>query len=77
MTRKELLENILDAMQRDEDTKENMQLEQIEEWDSLAIISILNLYSSLFSISISGNTLKECKTIKDVIDIVADKLEDK
>lgn len=74
MTREELLKSILDAMQRDEETREDMLLEQIEEWDSLAIISILNLYSSLFAISISGNTLKECKTIKDLIDIVKDKL---
>ena len=76
MTRKELLSNILDAMQRDETTNEDMLLEQIEEWDSLAIISIINLYGNLFSISISGNTLKECERVKDVIDIVANKLED-
>lgn len=76
MTRKELLDNLKDVMQRDEEITEDMLLENIQEWDSLAIISILNLYSHLFSISISGNTLKDCKTIKELINLVGNKLED-
>lgn len=76
MTRQEFLTHLADAMQRDEALSPDMQLDSIEEWDSLAAISLLALYDSLFQISLSGNTLKNCKSVADLITLAQDKLED-
>lgn len=75
MTTQELLEQIKDAIQRDEALSLDMSLEDIEEWDSLAIISLITLYDS-FGIKLSGNTLRECKNISDLIALAKDKIED-
>ena len=53
----ELLEHIADA---------------IEEWDSLAIVSMIALYEHLFGLKTTGNALRECKTIADVLKIASD-----
>lgn len=75
MTKQELLENIKDALQREEELRLDMSLSEIEEWDSLAIISLITLYDS-FEIKLSGNTLRNCKNVSDLIKLAKDKLED-
>lgn len=75
MKKKELLEHIKDALQREDEIKLDMPLSEIEEWDSLAIISLITLYDS-FEIKLSGNTLRKCKNISDLIKLAKDKLED-
>ncbi|RAX51423.1 hypothetical protein CCY99_09080 [Helicobacter sp. 16-1353] len=69
MTKEELLLQLQDALQKDDALNENDELDSLEEWDSLAIISIINLYEILFNIKISGNKLKECKTIADILSL--------
>lgn len=73
MTKQELLDSIADALQRDEALSEDMLLENIEEYDSLGIISLITLYDS-FGISISGNDLRQCKSIKDLLHLAKDVL---
>mgnify|MGYP003473015322 CR=1 FL=1 len=75
MTKDELLEKIKDAIQRDESLDINMKLCDIEEWDSLAIISLITLYDD-FGIHLDGNTLRSCQNIIDLINLAKDKLED-
>jgi len=74
MTRVELLEEINEALQRDEDISYEMKLEDIEEWDSLANISMISLYDQLFGIIVTADKLKECQTVNDLIELVSDKL---
>lgn len=76
MTIEELLEEIKETLQRDEDITLEMNLHDIEEWDSLAIISIISLYDQLFSLVVKSEDLKKADTIKDLVDLVADKLND-
>ncbi|RDU66512.1 acyl carrier protein [Helicobacter didelphidarum] len=75
MTKQAFLESLKDALQRDEDLSEDMALEDIEEWDSLSIISLISLYDSLFGITLSGNTLKNCKGVSDLIKLANGKIE--
>lgn len=75
MTQQELLAHIQDALQRDEAITPELKLEEIEEWDSLAIVSLISLYDTYFSITVTGNTLRECQSVKDLIALVEDKLE--
>lgn len=76
MTKIELLEEVKETLQRDEDISLEMKLEDIEEWDSLAVISLISLYDELFSIITTNTDIEKCKTINDVINIVADKIDD-
>ena len=74
MKTQELLEQIQDAIQRDTALDLNMKLDEIEEWDSLAIISLITLYDG-FGINLNGNTLRECKKVSDIVNLAKDKLE--
>ncbi|RDU73852.1 acyl carrier protein [Helicobacter anseris] len=74
MTQQELLLQIQDALQRDEALELSTKLNEIEEWDSLAIVSMISLYDTLFHLSVTGNELRNCKSVQDLVDIVKDKL---
>ncbi len=76
MTTQEFLTHLSDAMQRDEALSPEMSLDSLEEWDSLAIISLISLYEHLFHISLTSNALKECKIVADLLALAKDKLED-
>ena len=52
-----------------------MKLQDIEEWDSLAVISTLSLYDQLFHVNITAGQLENCKTVNDLVALVADKLD--
>lgn len=69
MTQEELLNQLADAMQRDEELKAEMLLSEIEEWDSLAIVSMISLYDQLFGLKITGNTLREAKSVQDLLNL--------
>lgn len=75
MTQQELLVHIQDALQRDEELRLEMNLQELEEWDSLAIVSLISLYDTYFGISVTGNTLRECQKVSDLVAIVQEKLQ--
>ena len=75
MTQQELLTHIQDALQRDDELKVEMNLQDLEEWDSLAIVSLISLYDTHFGISVTGNTLRDCQKVGDLITIVKEKLQ--
>lgn len=75
MTQQELLTYIQDALQRDDELKIEMNLQDLEEWDSLAIVSLISLYDTHFGISVTGNTLRDCQKVGDLIAIVKEKLQ--
>ena len=75
MTKVELLEEIKETLQRDEEVGLEMKLEDIEEWDSLANISMISLYDQLFEVVVTADKLKECQTVNDLVELVSDKLD--
>lgn len=75
MNKTELLEEIRETLQREDEISLIMKLEDIEEWDSLAKLSIISLYDQLFGILISGQELVNCKTINDLVELVSKKLD--
>lgn len=75
VTREELLNQIKNALQREEDLQEETLINEIKEWDSLAIISLISLFDSLFSINLTYNELNGVINIKDLIDKAKNKLE--
>ena len=45
-----------------------LNLEQLREWDSMAVISIIAMFDSVFGKEITSEEVKEFKTIKDITD---------
>ncbi|WP_027327676.1 acyl carrier protein [Helicobacter pametensis] len=74
MTQQEFLTHIQDALQRDEELAPSMRLDSLEEWDSLAIVSMISLYDTLFNLKVTGNQLRDCQTIQDLIQIIESEL---
>ncbi len=75
MTKVELLKEIKETLQRDEGISLEMKLEDIEEWDSLANISMISLYDQLFEVIVTVDKLKECQTVNDLVELISDKLD--
>jgi acyl carrier protein len=75
ITEIELLEEIKITLQREEGLSSDTKLKDIEEWDSLAYISIISLYDKLFDFLITIDKLKKCKNIGDLIKLVSNKLD--
>ena len=66
----ELLEETIDT----EELNENMSLEEIEEYDSIAVLSLMSMYDEL-DIKVSPNDFKDLKTVNDLISLAGSKIE--
>tara|TARA_X000000368_G_C22974890_1_gene687206 strand:+ start:1087 stop:1317 length:231 start_codon:yes stop_codon:yes gene_type:complete len=75
MKKSELLEEIKETLQRDEEISLSMKLEDIKEWDSLAIITMISLYDELFGVIVTSETIEDCQTLDDLIKLVEDKID--
>lgn len=61
-----ILEELLDL---EKDTlDENTRLDEISEWDSIAVISTIAMFDSLFGKEISAREVNGFKTVKDILD---------
>ncbi|RTJ85698.1 acyl carrier protein [Campylobacter jejuni] len=76
MTKQEFLEKLADALQLDYTPKAEQKLEDIEEYDSLGLLSVSSLYSELFNLEIEGIVLKSCKSVQDLINLAKDHIKD-
>lgn len=45
-------------------------LEDLEEWDSLAMISLVALIDEKFNKKITGKAIKRFKTVQDILDVM-------
>ncbi|MBK2000671.1 acyl carrier protein [Campylobacter sp. 2018MI35] len=76
MTKKEFLEELSNAIQLDYILKEDQDLNKIEEYDSLALLSISALFSEHFNLEIEGNILRNCQNVSDLIALAKDYIKD-
>ncbi|TXE87703.1 acyl carrier protein, partial [Campylobacter jejuni] len=51
------------------DLNEDMLLDDIDEWDSLAFVSVMVLYKNLFALKITAEDLKNCQKVSDLINL--------
>ena len=69
MNKEEFIEKLEDILQTEESLKEDTTLEDLEEWDSLAKMSLAAFYSGHFSKNITLQDFKGLKTVRDLIDL--------
>jgi len=75
ITKLELLKKIKIILQSDKKISFDTRLKNIEEWDSVATISMIALFDELFDFIIPADLLLKCKTIDDLIKLAPDKLD--
>lgn len=75
MKKNELLNLIKEAFQREGALTEDMVLADLEEWDSLAALSIIAIFDKHFSVKYKYNDLKGLINVGDLINLVRNKLE--
>tara|TARA_B110000003_G_C16450375_1_gene457698 strand:+ start:308 stop:532 length:225 start_codon:yes stop_codon:yes gene_type:complete len=66
MNVKELLTSIAEAIEYEGELHLNQNIEDIEEWDSLGVLSIVSTMDDL-SISINLEDLEEIKTVEEFV----------
>lgn len=75
MKREEFLKLFVDKNEIEADINESTELETIEEWDSLAAVTTLALFFKNLGIKINASSLKDCKTVGDLLDLGNEKYE--
>lgn len=71
MNTQEKLAALEDVMELDEGTlKPEMELDEIEEWDSLSALSFVVLMGDEFNRKISGQQIRAFQTVQDLLDVM-------
>ena len=69
MTSKERLNLLEELLDIEKDTlSEDQELESLEEWDSLAVISVIAMFDEEFEKIITSSEIKGFITVKDIMD---------
>lgn len=69
MTVKEKLNILEELLLIEKDTlDEATELKDISEWDSMAVISTIAMFDSVFGKDIKSEEIKKFRTVKDIID---------
>lgn len=69
MTNEKKIELLEDMMELDEGTlTESTVLDDLDEWDSMASLSLIVLMGDEFNKKIDAKTIKEFETVKDILD---------
>ena len=75
MNKEQFLEEMIDVLQTEEEITEETVLEDLDEWDSLSIMSTMAFFNKELDIKIPMETLKTVKTIADIIALAGDKIQ--
>lgn len=67
MNKADFLAEFKNAINREDEVTENMELSELPEWDSLGIMCIVSMFEERFSISLDFSELEEFKTVKDLM----------
>lgn len=68
MELKEKLAFLEDIMDVDKDVlKENTKLSELDEWDSLSMLSFVSFMDEEFGRTVKGKDLRSCKTVADLL----------
>lgn len=75
MKRNDFFELLLMECDIESPVDENTNLTDIEEWDSLSMITILSLFKAKFNLTLNINDIKNCKNFKEILNMGADYYE--
>lgn len=67
MEKEQIVAGLKDLLETETDLSEETVLDDIEEWDSLASISVLAFFKQKMGLKIEAQALKNCKTVGDIL----------
>ena len=71
MSNEKKMEMLAEIMELDvSESREDAELSDYDEWDSITALSVIALVDEQFHKNLSGNQVKEFRTIKDVLDVM-------
>ncbi len=68
MSEKEKLDLLEEIMDREEPLELGMELENMEEWDSLSTLALAAKVKELYGINLTAEKITEFKTVQDICD---------
>lgn len=73
MTKEEKIAMLEEVMDLDEGAlDENASLDDIDEWDSLSVLTLISEMKKRFNISLATQQIREFKTVADILAIIPD-----
>jgi|TARA_B110000908_G_C9876214_1_gene280557 acyl carrier protein len=75
MTKDNFLVLLAEVLQRDEPLNSEMDLEEIQEYDSMSQINIIVLIDTEFGELVSTEDIDECVTVQDIINLVKSNID--
>ena len=78
MNRKEFFELLLNEcdIEDKKSVNEDTNLEDLEEWDSLSMITIMSIFKTRINRSLTIVDIRNCETFKDILDLAGDYYEE-
>ena len=74
MTKEEFIELLIETIDTEDEINENTLLNEIEEYDSIAILSLMSMYDDI-GVRVNPKDFVELKTIQDLINLAGNKIE--
>lgn len=74
MTKDEFLELLIDTIDTEDEITSDTELSSIEEYDSIAILSLMNMYDEL-DVNVTPESFKDLKSIDDLIRLAGSSVE--
>lgn len=70
MTEELFLEKMVDILDAEEEISMDMQLDDIEEWDSLSVVSYVAMANTACGKKVNVKEVREAETIRDLYDLL-------
>ena len=74
MTKTKFLELLTETIDTEVELNEKLPLDEIEEYDSIAILSLMSMYDEL-GVKVSPSDFQDLKTVADLIGLAGDTIE--
>ncbi len=74
MTKDEFLELLIDTIDTEDEITSDTELSSIEEYDSIAILSLMNMHDEL-DVNVTPESFKDLKSIDDLIRLAGSSVE--
>ena len=74
MTKIDFLELLAETIDTESELSEEMTLDEVEEYDSIAVLSLMSMYDDL-GVKVSPSDFQELKTVADLVKLAGDSIE--
>jgi len=75
MTKENFIQELEDLLETDVNLKETTVLDEIDEWDSLAVMSIISYIEENFDLEYSESDFEKVTTVQDILNLVSSKID--